>query len=184
MLDLLVARVDAGQLEAARWAPSWGNTQPWRFLVAERGTATSATLIAQLTRGNATWVPRASVVFLGATQVAPDEHGDGADNPTYAVHDLGQAAAHLTLQARAMGLHAHQFAGYDHEAVAAALGVPPYVRLLTGIAVGVPGDVTAASERERAKHGRERVRRPVADFAFSGRWGEPWTPGRDRSRPS
>ncbi len=173
--------LDASQiatlLEAARWAPSWGNTQPWRFLVAERGTPTHDVLVAHLTRGNASWVPRAAVVLLGATQVAPDETGEGADNPTYAVHDLGQAAAHLTLQARAMGLHAHQFAGYDHAAVAAALGVPPYVRLLTGIAVGRPGDLALASERERSKHDRERVRREVATFAFAGRWGEPWHPG-------
>ncbi|TYL54931.1 nitroreductase [Nocardioides sp. BGMRC 2183] len=161
-------------LEAARWAPSWGNTQPWRFLVAERGTTTHDVLRTHLTRGNSTWVPRASVVFLGGTQVAPDAEGEGADNPTYAVHDLGQAAAHLTLQARAMGLHAHQFAGYDHAAVAAALGVPDWVRLLTGIAVGVPGDPSIASERERGKHERERVRRPVAGFAFAGRWGRPW----------
>lgn len=163
-------------LEAARWAPSWGNTQPWRFLVAERGTATRAVVERHLTRGNATWVPRASVVLVGAAQIAPDESGEGPDNPTYALHDLGQAVAHLTLQARAMGLDAHQFAGFDHDAVAAELDVPDHVRLVGGIAVGVPGDPTLGDERERAKHTRERVRRPVADFAFARRWGRSWTP--------
>ncbi|MEQ6899962.1 nitroreductase family protein [Nocardioides sp. YIM 152588] len=164
----------AALLEAARWAPSRGNMQPWRFLVAERGTPAHAVLVAHLRRGNSTWVPRASVVFLGAAQFAADEAGEGPDQPEYSFHDLGQAAAHLTLQARAMGLHAHQFAGFDRDAVAAELGYPSYVRLLTGIAVGVPGDPATATERDRSKEERVRDRRPVADFAFAGSWGTPW----------
>lgn len=171
-------------LEAARWAPSWGNTQPWRFLVAERETATRTLLHEHLSRGNSRWVPRASVVFLGCAQVAPDEHGEGPDDPTYALHDLGQAAAHLTLQASAMGLAAHQFAGFEREAVAAALRVPSHVRLVAGIAVGVPGDLALADDRERAKHLRERVRRPVGAFAFAGRWGESWSPAPPRGHES
>ena len=93
-------------LQAARWSASWGNTQPWRLGVARRGNAAHRALVAHLTRGNSTWVPRASVVFLAGTQVAKDDDGNGPDEPTYSYYDLGQAAAHLTLQARAMGLHA------------------------------------------------------------------------------
>jgi len=161
-------------LQAARWSPSWGNTQPWRLGVAKRGNGAHRALVAHLTRGNSRWVPRASVVFLAGTQVAKDEEGNGPDEPTYSYYDLGQAAAHLTLQARAMGLHAHQFAGFDHEAVAAEVGLPPYVRLVSGIAVGVPGDPGLADERERAKEDRERVRRPLADIAYGDAWGVPW----------
>ena len=95
-------------------------------------------------------------------------------SPTYSFHDLGQAAAHLTLQARAMGLHAHQFAGFDHDVVAETLRIPPYIRLITGIAVGAKGDAAGANERDRAKEERERTRRPLAEIAFTTSWGRPW----------
>jgi nitroreductase len=161
-------------LRAAQWAPSKGNTQPWAFFVCVPGTPQHDRLVATLSRGNAGWVPRASVVFVTTARVRESAEPDAPAYSDHALYDVGQAAAHLTLQAGAMGLHAHQFAGYDHAAVAAALGVPDWVRLLTGIAVGVPGDPSIASERERGKHERERVRRPVAGFAFAGRWGRPW----------
>ena len=79
------------------------------------------------------------MLIVGA-QLAPDEDGEGGYKPFHAEYDTGQAAAHLTLQARAMGLHAHQFAGFDKAAVADELGVPAYYKLMAGIAVGVPGD--------------------------------------------
>jgi nitroreductase len=161
-------------LEAARWAPSWGNTQPWRLGVARRGDAAHRALVAHLSRGNATWVPRASVVLLAGTQVAQDEDGNGPDEPTYSLYDLGQAAAHVTLQARAMGLHAHQFAGFDHDAVAAAVGLPAYVRIVSGIAIGVPGDPALAEERDRSKQDRPRVRRPLDEIAYGEHWGRSW----------
>lgn len=161
-------------LEAARWSPSAGNTQPWRLGVARRGDAAHGALVAHLSRGNSGWVPRASVVLLAGTQVAKDEDGNGPDEPTYSFYDLGQAAAHVTLQARAMGLHAHQFAGFDHEAVAEAVGLPAYVRLLSGIAVGRLGDPALADERDRARQERERVRRPLDEIAYGEHWGRSW----------
>lgn len=161
-------------LHAAQWSPSYGNTQPWAFLVAERGGTTHDALVPHLRPGNAGWVPRASVVFLAATQVAADPTGNDLKGASYACYDLGQAAAHLTLQARAMGLHAHQFGGFDHEAVAAALGVPEWFRVLSGIAVGVRGSPDEVPERDREREQRERRRKPLSEIAFAGRWGEPW----------
>jgi nitroreductase len=160
-------------LEAARWAPSCGNAQPAHFVVAERGSASHAVLVRHLRRGNAGWVPRASVVFVVGAQVAPDEDGEGGYKPAHADYDTGQAAAHLTLQARAMGLHAHQFAGFDREACAADLGVPPHVRLLAGIAVGVRGDAALDPEQAEREH-KVRRRRPLEQTAYGARWGEPW----------
>lgn len=69
-------------LHAARWAPSEGNSQPWAFFVAERGSKSHDVLVGHLSRGNATWVPRASVVLITATQVAPDEDGNGGGRYT------------------------------------------------------------------------------------------------------
>lgn len=161
-------------LEAARWAPSCGNAQPAHLLVCERGDEAHEVLVRHLSRGNAGWVPRASVVFLVGAQVAPDADGEGGYKPFHADYDTGQAAAHLTLQAVASGLVAHQFAGFDRDALAAELGVPDHVRLLAGIAVGVPGDPSTVGERDRERESKPRRRRPLDRTAYAGRWGRPW----------
>lgn len=166
-------------LHAARWAPSEGNSQPWAFFVAERGSKSHDVLVGHLSRGNATWVPRASVVLVTATQVAPDEDGNGGGR--YTAYDLGQAAAHVTLQARSMGLHAHQFSGFDQDAVHADLDVPDHFRVMTGIAIGVPGDPDDVDERTRERDERVRHRKPLETIAYGDSWGAPWTarPGSD-----
>lgn len=163
-------------LHAAQWSPSSGNSQPWAFVVAERGSASHQVLVAHLSRGNAGWVPRASVVLIATTQVAPDADGNGGRNEALACYDLGQAAAHVTLQARAMDLHAHQFGGFDQAAVAAALGVPDHVRVLSGIAIGVRGDPAEVSERDQEREQRPRARKPLAEMVHGDAWGEPWPP--------
>lgn len=161
-------------LTAARWAPSCGNAQPAHFVVAERGSPSHEVLVRHLSRGNSGWVPRASLVLVVGAQFAPDEQGEGGYKPTNADYDTGQAAAHVTLQARAMGLEAHQFAGFDKEAVAAELGVPAYVRLLAGIAVGVRGDPADVPERDAERDQRVRRRVPLSARAHGDRWGTPW----------
>lgn len=161
-------------LHAAQWAPSCGNVQPATFLVCRRGTAGHDRLVATLSRGNSGWVPRASVVFVGVARV------DREDDPDFgcagfAAYDTGQAAAHLTLQARAMGLHSHQFAGFDRAGFAAAARVPDTHRVMAGIAVGALGDPAGVDERTAARDHKERVRRGLDEVAFAGRWGEePW----------
>jgi len=162
-------------LQAARWSPSRGNTQPWSFVVAPRGSAAHQVACRHLSRGNAGWVPRASVLFLGAVQVRPGPDGEDFGDPDYARYDLGQAVAHLTLQAHATGLAAHQYAGHDRAAVAAELGVPDHVELMAGVAVGVPGDPSIATDREREKQARPRSRRPLETLTHTETWGRPWT---------
>jgi nitroreductase len=162
-------------LTAARWAPSCGNAQPAHFVVAERGSPSHAALVRHLTRGNSRWVPRASLVLVAGAQHAPDEQGEGGYKPRYADYDTGQAAAHVTLQARAMGLEAHQFAGFDKDALAAELGVPAYVRLLAGIAVGVRGDAADVPAQDAERDQRVRRRMPLEARAHGDRWGVPWS---------
>lgn len=161
-------------LEAARWAPSYGNIQPWRFVVLRRGGPGHAVLLEHLTPGNRRWVPRASAVLLLAVQVRPDPDGHDVKDADFARYDAGQAAAHLTLEARALGLHAHQFAGYDRAAVASALGVPGHLEPMAAIAVGVLGDPADAEPRDREREERPRTRRPLADSVHVERWGVPW----------
>ena len=158
-------------LSAARWAPSAGNSQPWVFFVCERGSANHDRLVAQLSRGNSGWVPRASVVFVTAAHVSTGADEDAPAYSDYALYDVGQAAAHLTLQARAMGLHAHQFAGFDHDALAEDLGLPATHVLLTGIAVGrraTPPTWTSAP--------------PPATTGSASAWASTRSPGRARGR--
>ena len=159
-------------LRAAQWAPSKGNTQPWAFFVCVPGTPQHDRLVATLSRGNAGWVPRASVVFVTTARVRQSEEPDAPPYSAHARYGVGPAPARLSLQARAMGLHAHQFAGFDHDGLADALGVPPTHRLLTGIAVGVPGDPGDVDERTAARDHRDRVRKPLSAWAFRGRFGE------------
>jgi len=161
-------------LTAGRWAPSCGNAQPAHFVVAERGSPSHRVLVPHLSRGNSGWVPRASLVLLVGAQFAPDDQGEGGYKPAHADYDTGQAAAHVTLQARAMGLEAHQFAGFDRETVAAELGVPAHVRLLAGIAVGVRGDPADVPERDAERDERVRRREPLAARVHGDRWGTPW----------
>jgi nitroreductase len=166
-------------LTAAQWAPSCGNAQPAAFVVAERGSASHQVLTRHLSRGNSGWVPRASAVLVVAAQIAPDEDGEGGYKPDFAEYDTGQASAHLTLQARAMGLHAHQFAGFDRPAVAEELGVPGHYKVMAGIAIGVPGRAEDVPEKDRDREHRLRRRRAPEKVAHGARWGVPWD-GLDR----
>ncbi|MFD4326054.1 nitroreductase family protein [Nocardioides sp. NPDC058538] len=161
-------------LEAARWAPSAGNSQPWSFLVLPRGSAGHATFVSHLSRGNSGWVPRASAVFVAISQVGVGPDGNGPKWSDYSHYDLGQAAAHLTVQAASLGLSSHQFAGFDHDAVAAAFGVPDWWKVMTGIAVGLHGDPAQVDPRDAEREERERVRRPLGEIAFADKWGTPW----------
>ncbi|WP_348090261.1 nitroreductase family protein [Nocardioides sp.] len=161
-------------LHAAQWAPSAGNSQPWVFFVCARGTANHARLVAHLSRGNSGWVPRAAVVFITAAHVSTGADPDAPAYSDYALYDVGQAAAHLTLQARAMGLHSHQFAGFDHEALAEDLDLPATHVLLTGIAVGLQGDPGEVDERTAARDQRVRDRVGLDEVARVGTWAEPW----------
>lgn len=162
-------------LEAARWAPSSGNTQPWSFLVGLREDRTHGEICRHLSRGNSGWVPLASAVLISVRQVAEAPGEEPAKFLSYSAYDVGQAAAHLTVQASALGLHVHQFAGFDHDAVAGAFAVPSHWRVTTGIAIGRlgdPDDPAAAGVEER----KPSHRKPLTDFVFAERWGAPRAP--------
>jgi nitroreductase len=156
----------ASLLTAAQWAPSAGNSQPWAYVVARRGDASHQRFTPYLSRGNS-WVPAASVVFVALCQTATDPVADAPVYSDYAAYDVGQAAAHITIEARALGLDAHQFAGFDHDGVSREFAIPLNFAVLTGIAVGLHGDaavIAAAAAGDRERESRERTRRPVRLF--------------------
>jgi nitroreductase len=171
-------------LQAARWAPSAGNSQPWSFLVGRRGDRTHRTFVELLSRGNSFWAPRASALLITLHRTA-SEPGSEFLYSEYAQYDVGQAAAHLTVQAQSMGLAVHQFAGFDHDRVAQRFAVPDHWRVTTGIAVGRLAPVESIEDAEPSLALRERLRRrrnPLSDFVFEGAFGQSagWTLTADR----
>ena len=158
--------VERRLLEAVRWSPSAANTQPWRVLVAHRGTPEHADLLASLAAGNSGWARDASaLVLLAASTFA----ADGTELP-WAVYDSGQAAAHLTTQAAAEGLAVHQMGGFDADHVRGAFGLAEGVRPLVVLAVGRRDDPTRLpthlADRETAPRTRldldDLIIRPLA----------------------
>jgi nitroreductase len=156
----------AAVLEAARWAPSSGNTQPWRFLVGRRGDDTFATIFGVLRPRNRTWAGRAGVLMLGVYDL-------GGDRPLrHARYDLGQAVAHLSVQAAHEGLVVHQMAGFDPEAARTAFGIPAGYEPFVAVALGHRGDTDGLPDDLVARQERPRRRRPLAETAF-GTWDVP-----------
>ena len=157
-------------LEAARWAASSYNAQPWRFLLARRrqeAQAFKATL-ALLTEPNQRWARQASALMIG---VFKDDFDDGRPNP-HATHDLGAAMANLTLEATARGLIAHQMAGFDRDAARHTFGIPAGYTPHTAIALGHQAAPDTLPEDLRQREVAPRQRKPQDEFVFTGSWQE------------
>ncbi|MGJ7908918.1 nitroreductase family protein [Actinopolyspora sp. H202] len=155
--------------EAARWAPSWGNTQPARYIAGRRGESTFDKLHGTLSRGNHGWAGNASALVLGVVKLTND---DGEPLP-YGEYGLGLATENLVLQAVSEGLVAHQMAGFDRDAAREAFGIPADYEPLVVVAVGAPGDAEQLPERLREKESSPRSRIPLTEFVFSDSWQEP-----------
>lgn len=149
-------------LEAARWAPSANNTQPWRFVIGIRGTDAHAALLDALVGFNRAWAKDAGALIVFAATTSADGHP-----LPWAAYDVGQAAAHFTVQAHASGLHTHQMGGFDRDAIAAAFGFGDDVTALTVMAVGSLGDASDAPDELRQREAAPRTRRPLAASVFA-----------------
>ncbi len=148
-------------LEAARWAPSSGNTQPARWLVTLRGEPAHARLVGCLSGGNQSWAPRASALLVAvATQAGPD----GRAYPWH-LHDTGQAVAHLSVQAAAQGLLVHQMGGFDADCIRREFGLPEVQRPSVAVAVGVLGGTPLPPELAQ-REARVRTRRPLSELVL------------------
>ena len=127
--------------EAARWAPSGGNGQPWHFIVGVRGqSATHGKLVEAIKEGNRPWAAQAPVLML---TVAKTTTSSGRPH-THAFHDVGLAVANLTFQATALDLYVHQMGGFSAEAARERFALPPDREPVTCIALGRLGDPAAA----------------------------------------
>lgn len=155
-------------LEAARWAASYGDTQPARYLVGRRGDDTFRRIHDVLVPGNQSWAHAAAVLMLGVA-VTRNEKGD----VPYAEYGMGLATQNLVLQAVAEGLVAHQMAGFEPEAARLEFDLPPDARPMIAIAVGGLGDPSLLIERRRAREVAPRKRLELSEIAFAGEWGKP-----------
>ncbi|HEX7742619.1 MAG TPA: nitroreductase family protein, partial [Sphingobium sp.] len=156
-------------LDAARWAPSSSNEQPWRFVVAtKQKPADYDLLLACLLEGNRKWAYRAPVLMLTVARMDFEE--DGRLN-RHAFHDVGLATENLLLQVSALGLVAHPMAGFDIEKARADLKIPSGYEPVAMIAVGYPGELSVLPDYLQQRELKPRERKPLTEIAFSGQWG-------------
>lgn len=156
--DIDEAKLSAA-LEAARWAPSAYNMQPWRFIVARRGTELHDRIVSTLIGFNQTWARNAAVLVVAIAETASE---DGTPI-THAVYDLGQAVAHFSVQAHHEGLHVHQMSGFDPEGIREIADLDSRFVPTTVFAVGEFGDVEALPEALKEREVAPRVRRPIGE---------------------
>ena len=153
--------------EAARWAPSSNNAQPWRFLYAYKGEVGYADMFGCLSEFNQGWVGNASLLVFG---IIKEKFDNGKDN-YHALHDLGLAVANMTLQAQSMGIAVHQMAGVSWEKAQQVFNIPEGFHVATAIAIGYyGGNMEDLSSDLQKKERAERNRKPQRDFVFKGRW--------------
>jgi nitroreductase len=156
--------------EAARWAASSYNEQPWRFLVGTRNSITHKKILESLMPFNQAWAGKAPVLILGAAKTR-FSHNDAPNR--VALYDLGAAASYLTLQAAALGLSTHQMAGFDEATARKSFEIPEIYSVGAVIAMGYQGEPAAlGNDQMLAQETAPRTRKPLKDFVFSA-WDTP-----------
>lgn len=164
-----IPQADLNRLfEAARWAPSSYNSQPWRFLYARRDTPQWPTFLGLLAEGNRAWAQHAAALMIAISKATMRPSGKDTDIASHShSFDCGAAWANLALQATAMGWHAHGMVGFDIARAAQELHIPDGYRVEAAIAVGRRGDKAKLPEALQARetpNGREKI----STFALEG----------------
>jgi nitroreductase len=156
--------------EAARWAASSFNEQPWRFFLGTRGNPTYKKIFESLGEFNQAWAASAPVLILGVAKTR-FSHNDAPNR--VALYDLGAAASYMTLQAAHLGLVTHQMAGVDLDKARKLLEIPEEYVIGAAIALGYQGEPEAlTNENMRQQEISPRQRKPLSEIVLAG-WGEP-----------
>lgn len=159
----------ASLFEAARWAPSSSNEQPWAYLVATKDDAENfAKTLSVLVDFNAGWAKAAPVLLLAVS--AQKFHAKGTPNRN-AFYDTGAATALLSVEATVRGLAVHQMAGFDPAKARQVFEIPADWEPIAAIAIGYPGDLDSLPQGLRDREVAPRTRKPLTEFVMSGRWG-------------
>jgi nitroreductase len=157
--------------EAARWASSSYNEQPWSYIIATREDPQQfQRLLSCLVEGNQVWAKAAAVLALGIVNL---KFARNAMENRAAIHDLGLATGNLLVEATARGLLVHQMIGILPDKARETYEIPDGSEAWTGIAIGYRGDPTSLPENLRQRELTLRQRKPLSQFVFSGKWGNP-----------
>lgn len=158
-------------LEAARWAPSCFNDQPWRFLVCDKTTHPSAweKLLSALGEKNQLWAKNAPLLILS---LAMHDFGHNGKPNRWSAYDTGAAGISLCLQATAMGLATHQMGGFDAERCKQLFGLPDICNPMSVIAVGYQADADRLPDDLRENELKARSRKPLGECFYFGEWTE------------
>jgi nitroreductase len=157
--------------EAARWAPSSFNEQPWSFILATKQYPEEhARVVSCLSEKNQQWARLAPVLLVSVAKLNFDRTG----KPNrHAFYDLGMAVGNLMVQATVLDLFVHQMAGFSPERVTEIYGVPASFEPVAAIAIGYGGEVEDLPEAFRESEVGPRSRKPIQSFVFQGKWGQP-----------
>ncbi len=150
-------------LEAARWAPSANNVQPWRFIVARRGTEAFTAIHDALMGFNQAWADSAAALVVNVAETVDEA---GTPRP-WAKYDLGQAVAYMSLQAQHDGLHTHQMGGFDAARLAEVFGLRAGLDVVSVSAIGKVGDASALPEPLREREVAPRSRKPLDEIVIA-----------------
>ncbi len=171
--DREISEADLRSLfEAARWAASSFNEQPWSYIVATKAQATEfARLLSCLVEANQEWAKAAPVLALGVATLHFKRNG----KPNrVALHDLGLATGNLVAEATARGLSVHQMGGILRDRAKELYDIPDGSEAVTGMAIGYVGDPASLPEAIRERDLAPRERKPQREFVFRATWREPF----------
>jgi nitroreductase len=155
--------------EAARWAPSSNNEQPWAYLVASREDQESfEKMLSVLVEFNANWAKTAPVLALAVVELAFAKNNAPNRNAHY---DTGAATALLSVEATAHGLAVHQMAGFDPDKARQVFGIPAVWEAIAALAIGYAGDPASLPQPLKEREMAPRTRKPITEFVMAGHWG-------------
>lgn len=158
-------------LEAARWAASSYNEQPWSLIIATKENPTEfERLLSILAEGNLEWARNAPVLMLTIAKLHFERNGK---ENRHAFHDVGAAAASLAIQAAALNLYIHQMAGFDVPKAKEVYQIAEGYEPVAAIALGYLGEAQTLSESLQQRASNPRTRKPLEKFVFANSWNQP-----------
>jgi len=157
--------------EAARWAPSSANEQPWQYVAATKEDLPVYNLLLEsMSENNRRWASAAPLIILALARTTYSRTGKPNRHSWY---DLGQSVASLVFEATTRGLMVHQIGGFDPERILRGYQVPDGVEPVVLLAVGYPGDPESLPEELRQRERLPRSRKPLGSLVFTESWGAP-----------
>ncbi len=157
--------------EAARWAPSSSNEQPWRFIVGFKGDKTYENIFSTLVEFNQLWAGSAPILFLAIAKTSSAKNPEKENKA--ATYDLGQAMAYLTLQAMHEGLYVHQMGGFDAAKAAELFELPQDYKVVTANTIGYLGNPDLLHPNLQSMELSPRERKPTNELVFDEAFGQP-----------